>query len=89
LELKYRLFGWDGVSDKEFKNLVKLGVVKKSDDYDKHMNIIQQYEKLKKALVKYQNRYHDPTESPIDSPIYSPINSPTHSLNHSQTCSGS
>ena len=82
--MKYRLFGWDAVSDKEFKNLVKLGVVKKSDDYDKHMYIIKQYEKLKKALVNYQNRPQNPTESPI----YSPINSPTHSLNHSQTCSG-
>ena len=41
MELRYRLFGRDGVSDKEFKNLTKLGVVKKSDDYDKHMDIIK------------------------------------------------
>lgn len=39
--MRYRLFGRDGVSKKEFEQLIALGIVKKKKDYEETLKLIE------------------------------------------------
>lgn len=40
--MRYRLFGRDGVTKKEFEQLITLGIVKKRENYDEMVQMIEQ-----------------------------------------------
>ena len=39
--MRYRLFGRDGVSKKEFEQLIELGIVRKRENYEEMVKMIE------------------------------------------------
>lgn len=54
--MRYRLFGRDGVSKKEFEQLIQLGIVKKRANYEEMLKMIEQRARRQEEIANSKRK---------------------------------